>query len=167
MIKNIVEDIISTLGLEPHPEGGYFKEIYRSKDSINKECLEKKYSGNRNYATSIYYLLTSETFSAFHRIHQDEIWHFYNGSPIILHIINERGEYSKVEIGNDIQKGQRPQYVVEGGCWFGATVKDPKSFSLVGCTVSPGFDFSDFELGDCHELSSLFPQHKGIFKRLT
>lgn len=159
--------IVDKLRLQPHPEGGYFKEIYRSEGVIPQNALGKKYEGNRNYCTAIYFLLTSDTFSAFHCIHQDEIWHFYAGSPILLHQITPEGIYSCLEIGNDFAKGQMPQVVVKGGVWFGATVKNENSFSLVGCTVSPGFDFRDFELAEQKKLIQAFPQHKAIIARLT
>lgn len=162
-----IEEIIEKLGLQPHPEGGYFKETYRSEGKIDKNCLPIIYGDTRNYSTCIYFLLTSENFSAFHRIKQDEIWHFYDGSPIILHIISEKGNYSKVVIGREITKGQVPQFVVPGGCWFAAEVSLQNSYSLVGCTVSPGFDFKDFELPSRQTLVDMFPEHQNIITLLT
>jgi uncharacterized protein len=164
---NTVEEIIKTLGLQPHPEGGYFKETYRSEGLIKNDSLPSHYNGTRNFSTCIYFLLTSESFSAFHRIKQDEIWHFYDGSPLALHLISENGDYSEVIIGKEINNGQVPQFVVPGGYWFAANVLQKNSFTLVGCTVSPGFDFADFELPSRQTLLDLFPEHKQIITRLT
>ena len=162
-----VEEIIKKLDLEPHPEGGYFRESYRSNGKINKDSLELSYDGERNYSTCIYFLLTSGNFSEFHRIKQDEIWHFYDGSPIALHIISKEGKYSCHTIGREIDEGEKPQFVVSGGSWFAAGVVRDESFSLLGCTVSPGFDFKDFELGSREELLSLFPDHEEVIVAYT
>ncbi len=162
-IKNIVE----SLKLQPHPEGGYFREVYRSEGRINEETLGNDFSGERNYATSIYFLLTSESFSAFHRIKQDEIWHFYKGTAIRLHIISDDGNYSNTIIGNDLEKGQNPQFVVRAKDWFAAEVIDADSYALVGCTVAPGFDFNDFEMPERASLISRFPEHEEIITAFT
>ena len=162
-----IEHIIKTFDLQPHPEGGFFKEMYRSSGSIPQTNLGTQFSGDRNYATAIYFLLTSDTFSAFHRIKQDEIWHFYKGAPIRLHVISEDGIHKKISIGNNIEKGEVPQFVVSAHDWFAAEVVEPNSYAFVGCTVSPGFDFNDFELPSRAELSSRFPQHTEIIQQLT
>ena len=164
---NSIQEIISRLDLKPHPEGGYFKESYRSVGMIEESSLGVDYAGKRSYSTCIYFLLTSDAFSAFHRITQDEIWHFYDGSPIVFHTISESGIHTETIIGNDLSRGQVPQWVVKGGTWFGAEVMNKNSFSLVGCTVSPGFDFADFELPPRQELVELFPEHEEIIRRLT
>ena len=134
----VIEEIIKDLDLQPHPEGGYFRETYRSVGEIGHESLGNDYSGSRSYSTCIYFLLTSDTFSAFHKINQDEIWHFYDGSPVKIHMISEDGEYSHVIVGRDFSKGEKPQFVVPGHCWFAATVVNDHGYTLVGCTVSPG-----------------------------
>lgn len=162
-----IKKIISQLDLKPHPEGGYFKETYRSEGAINEDALPGAFEGKRNLSTCIYFLLTSDAFSAFHRIKQDEIWHFYTGSPLDLHIIDSNGNYSKTLIGNYLERGETPQHVVKGGDWFGARVINKNDFSLVGCTVSPGFDFADFELPERKSLVSRFPQHEKIITELT
>ncbi len=162
-----IEKLIQQLELQPHPEGGYFKETYRSEGFIPKDSLGNKYTGPRNYSTCIYFLLTSDTFSAFHKIQQDEFWHFYKGSTIDLHMISPEGKHSKVVIGNDIENGEIPQFVVPGGYWFGGKVTAKDSFALVGCTVSPGFDFADFTLAEREKLIQEFPQHKSIIEVLT
>lgn len=167
IIMNTARSIIEKLGLQPHPEGGYFKETYRSEGTIPKAGLPSEYSGDRNYSTSIYFLLTSQNFSAFHKILQDEQWHFYDGAPIILHMISQEGIYSTVKIGRSLDLGEVPQYTVPGGLWFASEVVEGNSFSLAGCTVAPGFDFSDFSLASRNELTNLFPKHKKIIHRLT
>ncbi len=164
---NKFEDIIEKLNLQPHPEGGYFKETYRSKGEMNEGSLDSNYIGNRNYSTCIYFLLTSGTFSAFHRIKQDEIWHFYDGSPIKLHTISPKGVHSEFIIGRDFDKGQAPQLVVSGGDWFAATVIGNDDYALVGCTVAPGFHFNDFEVPTRKELISKFPKHQDIITEFT
>lgn len=164
---NDSEEIIKKLGLEPHPEGGYFKETYRSDGTINVDSLDQAYSGSRSYSTAIYFLLTSETFSAFHKINQDEIWHFYQGSPIELHTIAESGQHEEYLIGNDLAQNQVPQLVVPGGHWFAAKVVDPNSYALVGCTVSPGFDFQDFTLAKRSDLIRKFPAHTELVTAFT
>jgi predicted cupin superfamily sugar epimerase len=161
------ENIIRILQLNPHPEGGYFRETYRSTGQIGPESLGEDYSGKRNYATCIYYLLTSEGFSAFHRILQDETWHFYDGSSLCLHLISSRGVYNKILIGRAFGQGHIPQYTIPGHTWFAASVEEPDDYSLVGCTVSPGFDFADFELGKREELLKMFPQHFGVIRKYT
>jgi len=162
-----METIIQQLDLSPHPEGGYFKETYRSKGVISEVELGNPYDGERNFATSIYFLLHSGTFSAFHKIHQDEQWHFYIGTAIKLHIIAPNGDYWYKDIGNDLSRGEVPQYMVPGSHWFAAEVPAQDSFALAGCTVAPGFDFKDFQMPKRAELTTLFPQHSSIIERLT
>ena len=154
-------DIINRLKLKPHPEGGYFKETYRSAEIIQTPL------GPRNYSTSIYFLLTSDAFSAFHKINQDEVWHFYEGSPITLHVISPKGNYTHIQIGRNIEAGETLQYVVPAGHWFAAEVSKENSFALVGCTVSPGFDFADFTLAVRSELVAQFPNHKQLITKLS
>lgn len=162
-----IQFLVEKFNLEPHPEGGYFKETYRSAGTITNDSLPKNYKGERNYSTCIYFLLTSETFSAFHKIKQDEIWHFYAGSPLKLFMISDQGDYLEQIIGNDFKSGQLSQYVVPGGYWFAAKTIASNSYSFVGCTVSPGFDFEDFELADQRDLMNRFPKHAEIISRLT
>ncbi len=164
---NTKETIIKQLNLLPHPEGGYYRETYRSSIEISEPNLPKAYQGNRNVSTCIYFLITSDNFSAFHRINQEEIWHFYLGAPILLHTISNKGTYQQFTIGNDFTKGQTPQLIVPGGDWFAAEIVEKDGFALVGCTVAPGFDFSDFDLAKQSYLIEKFPQHQEIIKRLT
>ncbi|MBL4604432.1 MAG: cupin domain-containing protein [Flavobacteriaceae bacterium] len=163
----IAKEIIEALGLQEHPEGGYFKETYRSKETISNKELDAKYVGDRHHCTGIYFLLTSEKFSAFHKVNQDEMWHYYKGAPIKLHTISPEGTYSFVMIGNNFENGETPQHVVKGGDWFAAEVLEKDSCCLVGCTVAPGFDFADFVLPTREELMSKYPDHKKTISRLT
>lgn len=159
--------LIKKLQLKPHPEGGYFKETYRCNIIISQSTLPDEYKSDRNVSTAIYFLLESDHFSAFHKINQDEIWHFYEGSSIAIHQIAPNGDYSKIIIGNKIENGEIPQYVVPSGYWFAANVVNPNDYSLVGCTVAPGFDFEDFLMPNRDELTTLFPQHSKIITKYS
>ena len=111
--------------------------------------------------------MTSENFSGFHRIKQDEIWNFYEGSPLLIHVIDKEGKYTCHEIGMNPKKDLFPQFVVPAGAWFASSVKNKDDYSFVGCTVAPGFDFEDFELAERAILSKEYPQHKEIIYKLT
>ena len=161
------KEIINHFNLTEHPEGGFFKEVYRSKEEILSKNLDERFIGNRNYCTSIYFLLTSEKFSAFHKINQDEIWHFYKGSSLKLHLISPEGAYSFIIIGDDFINNEVFQFTVPANYYFAAEVINKNTFSFVGCTVSPGFDFRDFKLPSCKELTEEFPNHREIIKKLT
>jgi hypothetical protein len=134
---------------------------------LSRAALPPRFGGDRAFSTAIYFLLVGDDFSALHRIRQDEIFHFYDGSALLLHVIDPHGSYSMVKVGRDLSAGQLPQAVVKAGSLFGATVSDPRSYSLVGCTVAPGFDFADFEMPDREELCRQFPQHRPVIERLT
>lgn len=161
------KEIIDLFNLKQHPEGGYFKETYRSKETINVKDLNHHFKSDRNYCTSIYFLLTSDKCSAFHKINQDEIWHFYTGSSLKLHQISPKGIYKCIKIGNNFSNDEVPQYTVPAHYYFAAEVIQKNAFSFVGCTVSPGFDFNDFELPSYSTLSKKFPEHASIIKQLT
>jgi len=156
---------IKQLQLKKHPEGGYYKEVYRSGERILPTHLPKRYKSSRNFSTSIYFLLEGRQFSAFHLLQSDELWHFYDGSTVLLYIINQKGELSVKKLGRD--EGSKLQLTIEKQNWFAAEVKNKKSFSLFGCTVSTGFEFEDFELGRRDELINNFPRHSDLIKRLT
>lgn len=158
---------IDKLRLQPHPEGGYFRQTYRSEVVIAREALPAGFSGDRAVSTAIYFLLDAKNFSAFHRLRSDELWHFYVGEPLVVHVIDSDGKYFRILLGRDLDAGQVLQAVVEAGCWFASHVADWKSFSLAGCTVSPGFDFEDFEMGKLEELATLYPRHRALIERLT
>ena len=156
---------IKKLGLKKHPEGGYYREVYRSGEKILAGHLPKRYKSNRNFSTSIYFLLEGKQFSAFHLLQSDELWHYYDGSDVIIYIIYKNGDLTIKNLGksNDAEF----QIVIKKHSWFAAELEDKKSFSLFGCTVSPGFDYEDFELGDKKSLVKKFPQHKPLIERLT
>lgn len=156
---------IKRLDLIPHPEGGFYREIYRSAGIIPANALPPAFDGERAYSTAIYFLLPGGTFSAFHRIEQDELWHFYDGCTIILHCISPDGIYSSYNVG--IEENAEPQLVIPAGTWFAAEPQRIDSFSLAGCTVAPGFDFHDFKMPSREELIAQFPTHEKIIYRLT
>ena len=135
---------IDHLQLKPHPEGGFFREMYRSNEIIPKNALPVRYTGDRNFSTSIYFLLRSEDISAFHKITSDELWFFHAGSSVDVHIIADK-EVSVIRFGINLEHGEVPQGTIPKNCWFGAKVTKPNSYALVSCTVAPGFDFEDFE----------------------
>ena len=161
------EQIIGHLDLTPHPEGGYYRETYRSEHILGSTCLPTGMKGERHCATSIYFLLTSDSFSAFHRIKQDETWHFYAGSPIEIHMIDPSGVYDKIELGLDLTRHILPQFTVRAYTWFAASVAKGGSYGLAGCTVSPGFDFRDFEMADRHKLLKEYPVFMDVIMRFT
>lgn len=144
--------------LVPHPEGGYYRETYRSAGIIPAGALAPAFGGDRHYSTAILFLLESGDVSRLHRIRSDEIWHFYGGGPLRLAMISPDGRAGEIVLGPDIGAGEHVQYVVPAGVWFGATPAEGSAFSFVGCTVSPGFDFADFEMGDKNVLKTLFPE---------
>ena len=156
--SNRINIIIDTLKLEKHPEGGYYSETYRStKKTSNKEEV---------LMTSIYFLLTSEDVSNFHRIKNDELWFHHEGSPIVIHTL-ENGIHQEKILGKTYNDVCRPQRLIKGNTIFGSAVLEPNSFALVSCVVSPGFEFKDFELFRYDELIKEFPKEKEIIERLT
>ena len=158
---------IKQLELKKHAEGGYYREIYRSDIIVAGSALPDRFSGARSISTAIYFLLCEHEFSALHRIKSDELWHFYCGDSLTIHTIDQKGIYTQSKLGRDFDNNEKFQVVVRSGCWLGAALNNPLSFSLVGCTVSPGFDFADFELGSRTELIKLYPEHRSIIERLT
>ena len=160
-------ELIAALKLHPHPEGGWYRETYRATENVPRSGLPERFDGPRSHATAIYFLLSSATFSALHRIKSDEQWHFYTGSSLTVHVIHPDGRYEPLKLGSNLAQGETFQTVVPHGCWFGATVDAPDSFALVGCTVAPGFDFADFEMAECESVGKQFPQHAALIRRLT
>lgn len=158
---------IEKLRLERHPEGGYFRQTYRSALEVAREALPSQYSGGRAVSTAIYFLLDGKEYSALHRLRSDEMWHFYAGCGLVVHVIEPAGTYSAIRLGRDPGKGEEFQAVVKAGCWFGAEVADRTSYALAGCTVAPGFDFEDFELGKRLELGRAYPEHRRLIARLS
>jgi predicted cupin superfamily sugar epimerase len=143
---------IRCLNLTAHPEGGYYREIYRSSGQIAETSLPEGMQGERCYGTAIYFLLRAGQVSHWHRIKSDELWFYHAGSPLEVIVLLHDGQEKKLLLGLDVEAGQRPQVMVPAGCWFGARiVNGPEDFSLVSCTVSPGFDFQDFQLATSHD----------------
>jgi hypothetical protein len=162
----MVGHLIKLLHLQPHPEGGFYKETYRSSGVIPAQCLSPEFSGERSYSTAIYFLLQQGDFSAFHRIKSDECWHFYEGGTLLIHVIDFRGHYQCIRLGNKIHEGEVYQFVVPAGAWFASEPAPGSRFTLVGCTVAPGFDFADFEMAKATALAEEFPQHRLLIERL-
>ena len=160
-------DWIKHLDLQAHPEGGYFNETYRCKESLPAVNLPGRFEQPHSFSTAIYYLLDAPNFSAFHRIKQDELWHFYQGSALTIHVITAAGEYQALSLGSNLRAGESFQHVVHAGDWFAASVDEPNGYALVGCTVAPGFEFADFELAERDELIGVYPQHRGIIEVLS
>ncbi len=158
--------LVEKYKLQPHPEGGYFKESYRSPEIIPKSLLSRRFGGERNYSTAIYFLLEQGNFSAFHKIKSDECWHFYAGTTLLIYVIHLNGRLEIIRLGNDLQKGEQFQAVVPAECWFASAPAEGGAFAFVGCTVAPGFDFDDFELAKEAELYKQFPMHRDIIHRL-
>ncbi|MBK7213038.1 MAG: cupin domain-containing protein [Bacteroidales bacterium] len=161
-----VSFLVEKFELLPHPEGGWYKEIYRSDEIIRQQDLPGRFQSDHSFSTSIYYLLKDYDFSAFHRIRQDEIWHFYLGSPVKLYILKD-GKQELIMLGDNPEAGHVFQAVVPFGCWFAAEVSIPDSFAFLGCTVSPGFDFSDFELASFEELQRDYGAYSTLIRRMT
>jgi predicted cupin superfamily sugar epimerase len=165
MMPDEIRYWVDKLQLTAHPEGGYYRELYRSVEILDNCCLGDTFSGNRNLSTAIYYLLTKGDFSAFHRIKSDEIWHFYAGDSLQLHIIHPDGKYETKIVGNKPFTNLEPSVVVPKACWFAAIPLG--EYALVGCTVAPGFAFEDFELAERQALKKLFPQYSELIESLT
>lgn len=153
-----IEFLISRLQLIPHPEGGFYREIFRSEETVHE--------GERNLMTSIYFLLTSENISRFHRIKSDELWFHHAGSPLIVHILDAAGYHQHV-VGNRVEDDMEPQFLVPKNTIFGSTVLEKDSYSLVSCVVAPGFDFADFELFTPEELLAIYPTHEDIILKMS
>ena len=189
----LIASRIEKLGLRGHPEGGYFRQTYKSDLKIVPEAPGRAQAvakdatqtgqpglhGSRAASTGIYFLLEVENFSAFHRLRSDEMWHFYAGSPLVVHLLGPAGEYSSILLGSDPGAGQVFQAVVRAGCWFGAELAqnphfsqhrgevEHPSYALVGCTVAPGFEFEDFEMASRKQLEAMYPDQKEIIQKLT
>jgi len=157
---------IEKLGLQKHPEGGFYSENYRSEEKIESVALPKRYPSERSFGTSIYFLLTTESVSNFHRLNSDEIWHFHAGGTACIHMISPEGELVSKIIGQDLEQQEQFQVVIPKHHWFAAEIIQG-DFILVGCTVSPGFEFEDFELADRSTLASVYPDHTTLIGRFT
>jgi len=162
------DQIITFLNLKPHlEEGGFFTETYRSSETIPEDSLPSRYNGIRCFGTAIYYLLTSEAFSAMHRLQSDEIFHFYLGDPIEMLQLWPDGSGRVVILGSNILDGMQPQVIVPKGVWQGARLLSGGKFALLGTTVSPGFEFADYESCRRDELVDSYPQFRELIIALS
>ncbi|GJM63192.1 cupin domain-containing protein [Persicobacter diffluens] len=160
----MIKALIEKLDLQPHPEGGYYKELYRDEKTIEPSGFD----GKRNASTAIYYLLSGSDFSSFHRIKSDEGWHYYQGNTALLvYEITTEGTLKIHRMGQNLEKDQFFS-VIQAGSWFASCLENQSEnqFALVGCTVAPGFDFQDFELANKTSLLEQFPEHEEIIQRL-
>lgn len=156
---------VEKLQLQDHPEGGYFKETYRSEMLLLGNGTD--FPSSRSAATGIYFLLCEDNFSAFHKIRSDEMWHFYTGDAIVVHVLHTDGQYEAIHLGDDIEAGEVFQAVVPANAWFASEMKNKTGYALVGCTVAPGFDFQDFNLVKGETLIAAYPDHEALINRLT
>jgi predicted cupin superfamily sugar epimerase len=157
-------EIIARLGLEPHPERGFFAETYRAKASVSAAS----HPGARSASTAIYFLVTSDAPATFlHRLISDEVFHFYEGGPLDIVRLLPDGESDVARLGLDLAMGERPQIVIPAGAWFATELAPAATHCLVGCTVAPGFDFADFELADGPELARQYPAASERIARLS
>lgn len=153
---------LESLGLKPHPEGGWYREMWRSPLTLEVPGL-----GPRSTGTAIYFLLTSGQVSRLHRLRSDEVWHHYAGCDLLLQLFEPEGGYRLLRLGTGGKHGARPQAFVPAGCWFGASPADPEGWALAGCTMAPGFDFTDFEMGSRQELLARYPDQAAVIELLT
>lgn len=160
-MKKDANYFIEKLGLEQHPEGGYYKNTFVADETIDA------FNTTRKLYTNIYFLLQSGEVSHFHRLKSDEVWYYHGGSPLTIHIIHENGDYEEIKLGLNLEAGERPQAIVRKNSIFGSSVIEQNTFSLVGCMVSPGFDFADFELFTQEALLKLYPQHEEMIRKLA
>ena len=161
--ENNPENLIALLSLIPHPEGGHFKETYRSQNRVTRD----QDGLGRSASTAIYYLRRGRERSTWHRIRSDEMWHFYDGVPIRIYVLEPNGGLSILRLGNPLRhEGASFQAMVPAGRWFAAECEAPEGHSLVGCTVAPGFEFEEFEIGDGNFLKQQWPEHVELIARL-
>ena len=159
---------IEKLELRQHPEGGWFKETYRSSECILKENLPQRYPSPRCFSTTIYYLLEGNDRSVFHRLKSDETWHFYAGdSSIRLFIISPEGKLTRHLAGANPDNDEVFQLLIPQNHWFAAELTNLEGYALIGCTVAPGFEFDDFEMGKRSEMARTFPQHQELIQKMT
>lgn len=159
-----IDYLKSKYHLQSHPEGGFYVQQYKSIDFITPSIRFGQEP--RSCATAIYYLLTYNDFSAFHKIKSDETWHFYEGNNLLIHIIAKNGELETITLGNKDDHTVH-QYTVSAEHWFAAELEDKNGYAFVGCTVAPGFEFKDFELANATNLSSQYPINTGLINRLS
>ncbi len=157
---------VEKLDLLPHPEGGCYREMYRSSERFPANALPERFGKERVFSTAIYFLLQAGEFSAFHRIKSDELWHHYDGGDLEIICIHPDGELQILILGKN-SPNARPMHIVPHSTWFAARPLPDSEYALCGCTVSPGFDFADFEMAAQEDLRALFPLHADLIGALT
>ena len=158
---------IRSLELAPHPEGGAYREAWRAAESIAAPALPERFGGARSLGTAIYYLLAAGECSRLHRLQGDELWHLYDGGPLVLHAFHAGVGYRRWVLGRDTSRRQQPLVAVPHGSWFGAELDEGGAFALCGCTVTPGFEYADFELGQRAALLAEYPAQRELIERLS
>ena len=162
------QQYIQQLQLEAHPEGGYYRRTYQSKIQLSPSSLPHRFSKSRLAASAIYFLLTTDSYSAFHRLQSDELWHFYAGTSLTLYLIPPNGTLQTIEVGNPLNNTNTSfQALIPAQTWFAAAVNAPNSYALVGCTLSPAFDFEDFELAQKELMLKQYPQHTDLIEKFV
>jgi predicted cupin superfamily sugar epimerase len=162
-----IAELIKKLDLKPHCEGGFFKEIYRSNDRVYSDSKSPT-NESRRACTSIYYLLAGSDFSAWHRLNSDEILNYHMGNSLAVYSITQTGGFRQEILGNPLQdENAKLQVILPAKTWFAAELIEEASYSLLGCTVSPGFEFQDFELANRSDLLSKYPQYSNLITKLT
>ncbi len=162
------QEYIQNLQLEAHPEGGYYRRTYQSNIVLPSTALPNRFKNSRLAASAIYFLLTTDSFSAFHRLEADELWHFYAGTSVMLYLIHPDGRLQTIEVGNPLNNPNATfQALIPAQTWFAASVIAADSYALVGCTLAPAFDFEDFELAEKTELLKEYPQHVDLIERFV
>lgn len=164
-MKDVVHDLIEKLELESHPEGGYYRRTYESDQPVSDDPFPHDTNGNHSIGSAVIYLLPGNDVSHFHRLQSDEMWHYYWGSPLKLHVLDSTNGHTVQRLGPNLEQGDRPQQLIESGTWFGATTAG--DFTLAGCTVWPEFRFGNFEMADRSRLIEQFPNHREIIEQLT
>ncbi|WP_428330895.1 cupin domain-containing protein [Mucilaginibacter sp.] len=160
MLNNDASYWINRLQLLPHPEGGYYKEVFRSAIEVTRQPSAVV----KQACTSIYYLLEGNDYSGFHRLASDELWYFHKGAPLFVHVIDENGNHLTHEL-SDTGSGSL-SLAVKAGLWFASEIPSGKDFTLVSCAVAPGFEFNEFEMAERHQLTTLYPQYAPLFEKL-
>jgi hypothetical protein len=162
-----VRHIVERFELVPHPEGGFFREVYRSPLRITHPGVPQGSKPDRSAGTLIYFLLSGDDFSAFHRVRfSDEVWHLYAGGPLELFVIDSLGQLELRRLTTDVMQGQ-PTTLIPAGCWQSARLAAGARWALGGCSVAPGFDYEDFEMPPTAELLERFPAHEAAIRQLT
>jgi predicted cupin superfamily sugar epimerase len=163
------EEVKGLLGLVPHPrEGGWYVRTHEASERVEASAfVDGRYASGRLTGTAIYYLLEVGTFSEMHRLRSDEVFHFYLGDAAEMVQLLPDGGGRRVVIGTDLAAGERPQVVVERGVWQGSRLVQGGAWALLGCTVSPGFEFEDYETGQREELIARWPEFREMIVGLT